>query len=377
MSNKHHKIASAKIASVRAIKHLTQRNYRTMFNNACKIFGLTTTASACIVISLSPVLAQSWGTFSVREGMGLNTNNNFRRIDGQPRMSIYRLDNNDPDQQFQILAGNRGGVLLKQRSTGKCLNAYRTSNGSEMNVWPCDANDLDQNWNLISVGNGFNLIQRVGTNQCVDTPTRDNAGKVHMWTCDRNNYNQLWRSSITPPPPPPLGQINLPFKSGQTWYVCQGYQGSPTHQSYYALDLTVSNQDFGSTACWARDNNASKSAGQPLLAPAAGKIYHVDRDLVCLSIDNNRSLLLGHIDRTVANGATVKQDDVLGYISKASSVNGGFSHIHLEGRKSSNCARGTTTPMTKANGLQLNGVGDLPDLPGGSNDYFKRALTRP
>lgn len=372
MSNKHHKIAGAKIASVRPFKHLTQRNYRTMFNNACKIFGLTATASACIAISLSPVLAQSWGTFSVREGMGLNTNNNFRRIDGQPRMSIYRLDNNDPDQQFQILPGNRGGVLLKQRSTGKCLNAYRISNGSEMNVWSCDANDLDQNWNLISVGDGFNLIQRVGTNQCVDTPTRDNAGKVHMWTCDRNNHNQRWRSSITPPP----GQINLPFRSGQTWYACQGYQGSPSHQSYYALDLTVSNQDFGNTACWPKDGNFSKSAGQPLLAPAAGKIYHVDRDLVCLSIDNNRSLLLGHIDRTVANGATVKQDDVLGYISKASSVNGGFSHIHLEGRKSSNCAKGTTTPMTEANGLKLNGVGDLPDLPG-SNDYFKRSLTRP
>jgi len=170
--------------------------------------------------------------------------------------------------------------------------------------------------------------------------------------------------------------INLPFGSRQTWYVCQGYQGPISHGSYYALDLTVSNKDFGSTACWANDGNTSKSAGQPLLAPAAGTIYHVGTDLVCLSIDKNRSLLLGHINRSVRNGATVRQNDVLGYISRASSVNGGFSHIHLEGRKSANCARGTSVPLTGANGFQLNGVGDLPDIRG-TNDYFKRALTRP
>jgi Ricin-type beta-trefoil lectin domain len=337
-----------------------------------KLIALASFLSITLPVTISASQAQAAETFFVKEGMALNTNNNFRRIDGNPRMSIYGRNDNDPDQQFDRLQGNRGGILLKHRSTGKCLNAHYLNNGSEINVWSCDANDPDQNWNIVDVGSGYNLIKRAGTNLCVDTPTRDNQGKVHLWTCDGNNGNQRWKSSIIVE----NGQINLPFRSGQTWYVCQGYQGYISHGSYYALDLTVSNKDFGSTACWANDGNASKSAGQPLLAPAAGKVTYIDQDLVCLSIDNNRSLFLGHIDRTVKNGAYVNKDDVLGYISKASPVNGRFSHIHLEGRKSANCARGTTVPLTDANGLKLNGVENLPDI-SGRNDYFKKPLTRP
>jgi hypothetical protein len=96
------------------------------------------------------------------------------------------------------MPGNRGGTLLKHRSTGKCLNAHYVSGGAEINVWPCDANDPDQNWNLDSVSNGRILIKRTGTNLCVDTPTRDNAGKVILWGCDGNNPNQRWLSSAVP-----------------------------------------------------------------------------------------------------------------------------------------------------------------------------------
>ncbi|MEH2106915.1 ricin-type beta-trefoil lectin domain protein [Nostoc sp.] len=344
-----------------------------MSHNVCKSIALVI-GSLSLVLSVGSASAHA-ETFSVQEGMALNTNNYFSRIDGTPRMSIYQRNDSDNDQQFDKLPGNRGGILLKHRSTGKCLNAHYLTQGSQINVWSCDANDPDQNWNLVDVGSGYNLIKRTGTNLCVDTPTRDNQGKVHLINCDGNNGNQRWKSSNIVNPPP-NGQINLPFRSGQTWYVCQGYQGYISHGNYYALDLTISNKDFGSTACWANDGNASKSAGQPLLAPAAGKIYHIDKDLVCLSIDKNRSLLLGHIDRTVSNGANVNKDDVLGYTSRASSVNGGFSHIHLEGRKSSNCAVGTTTPLTDLNSLKLNGVENLPDI-SGRNDYFKKVLTRP
>lgn len=93
------------------------------------------------------------------------------------------------------MSGNRGGTLLKHRSTGKCLNAHYLTQGSQINVWPCDANDADQNWNLVDVGNNFNLIKRTGTNLCVDTPTRDNQGIVHLINCDGNNGNQRWQSS--------------------------------------------------------------------------------------------------------------------------------------------------------------------------------------
>jgi hypothetical protein len=335
-------------------------------------FALGTAAVSFLVIGTSTVQAAE--TFSV-DNVALNTNWNFRRIDGNPRMSIYQRNNNDPDQQFDRLPGNRSGTLLKHRSTGRCLNAHYLSNGSEINVWPCDANDPDQNWNLDSVSDGRILIKRTGTNLCVDTPTRDNAGKVHLWTCDGNNPNQRWRSSASTPPPG-NGQVNLPFRSGQTWYVCQGYQGSVSHQTTFGLDLTATNQDFGTSACWARDRNVNKSAGQQVLAPASGRISYVDRDLVCLSIDANRSLLIGHINRSVANGAYVNKDAVLGTVSYAAPVNGGYAHIHLEGRRSSNCVRGTSVPLTDSNGLRLNGIENLPDL-SGSNDYFKKPLTRP
>jgi len=147
--------------------------------------------------------AQAAETFSVQEGKALNTNWNFRRIDGTPRISIWQRNDGDRDQQFDRLGGNLGGTLLKHVSTGLCLNAHYLWNGAEINLWNCNGNDPDQNFDLVDVGNNFNLIRRRGTNLCVDTPTRNDAGKVHLWQCDANNGNQRWRSSnnITPPPP--------------------------------------------------------------------------------------------------------------------------------------------------------------------------------
>ena len=344
--------------------------------------------SLCFTIATSIIVASSNAsvsaeTFVLNGNKALNTNRNFRLIDGHPRLSIWDHSINDADQNFDRRTGKKEGVLLVHRSTGKCLNAYRRFNGAEVNVYPCapNADDPDQNFNIESLSNGEVQIRVSNTNLCIDSPTRDNGGKATVWQCV-GNANQRFRingsSTIQPPQPPQppstSGQITLPFKSGQTWYVCQGYKGTISHQNSFALDLSIG-QDFGSTACWAKDRNVSRSANQPMLAPAGGKIYHVNSDLVCLSIDSNRSMLLGHVRDRVANGATVKQGDVLGYISAASSVNGGFSHIHLEARNSSRCAVGTSVPMTQANNFQLIGVGDLPS--GNPNTYFKKALTRP
>ena len=337
-------------------------------------FTLATAAISSLVIGTSA--AQAVETFSV-DNVALNTNWYFRRIDGNPRMSVYTRNDNDRDQQFDRLRGNRGGILLRHRSTGRCLNAHYLWNGAEINVWPCNPNDPDQNWNLVPVSDNRLLIKRTGTNLCVDTPNRSNEGKVHLWTCNGNNPNQRWRSSVSQTPSPGNGQINLPFRSGQTWYVCQGYQGSISHGTTFGLDLTATNKDFGSSACWAWDGNVNKSAGQQVLAPASGRIYYIESDLVCLSIDANRSLLIGHIDRKVAHGAYVNKDDVLGTVSSANRPkNGGYAHIHLEGRRSSNCAVGTSVPLTDSNGLRLNGIENLPNL-SGANDYFKKPLRRP
>ncbi|HEY9702873.1 MAG TPA: ricin-type beta-trefoil lectin domain protein, partial [Allocoleopsis sp.] len=186
----------------------------------------------CLVAVLSGSLLASQvnaETFQIG-GFGLNTNNNFSRIDGQPKMSSWQHNPNDNDQQFDQVRGNRGGMMLKHRSTGKCVNAYR-GNGSEFNVWPCNANDGDQNWNIINLGGGKVQLQKVGTNLCIDMPERRNYGRVHMIVCDRNNGNQQWVSSSQTPPPQtssviikPTTNRNLEFYKGQQWVTSNGYK---------------------------------------------------------------------------------------------------------------------------------------------------------
>ncbi|MCC3426319.1 MAG: ricin-type beta-trefoil lectin domain protein [Microcoleus sp. PH2017_01_SCD_O_A] len=342
--------------------------------NFQKVQKITAIAIASVSIAFTAQAAQAAETFQVNGGYALNTNKSFRLIDGNPRMSLYQHNINDPDQQFDRLSGSSSNsILLRHGSTGKCLNAHYLSNNAEINVWNCNASDPDQNWNLVNIPSGEFLIRRNGTNLCVDSPTRTNTGRVHLITCDSNNANQRWKSSGSSV----SGNIDLPFGRGQSWYVCQGYQGNPTHTNSYALDLTVSNQDFGATACYPSDGRSfSKSANYDVLAPASGTISYVNSDLVCLSIDNSHSLLIGHFNRTVANGQRVNAGQVLGKTSIANSNNGGFSHIHLEARNTAGCRVGTSVPLTSQYGFQLRGVGDLPNLPGG-NDYFKRGLTRP
>jgi hypothetical protein len=190
-----------------------------------KRFASTLAAASFLVIGASAVRAAE--LFSI-DNIALNTNLRFRKIDGNPRMSIFTKNNNDPDQQFDRLAGNRGGLLLKQRSTGRCLNAHYLWNGAEINVWPCNANDPDQNWNLLSVSGSRTLIKRTGTNLCVDTPTRNNEGKVHLWTCDSSNPNQRWLSN-----PVSVGQK---FTLSEYFQRLYGHTQAASARQYNPLD---------------------------------------------------------------------------------------------------------------------------------------------
>ena len=331
------------------------------------------------LLGANPAFAEN---FVLDGNKALNTNNNFSKINGNPRMSVWDFSPNDPEQQFTIVQNKIGGKRLVHRSTGKCLNAYLPKNGSDVNVWGCSDSDPDQSFDINSVGNDYFQIQRRGTTLCLDNPSpRTNGGRVVLWNCDRNNSNQRFKNtgtSIPNPPQPPQppvtsNQVILPFNRGETWFVCQGYNGPISHSGGYGLDLSIA-KDFGSTACYAADGKVSRSANRQVLAPAKGKITYVNADLVCLSIDSKRSMLIGHMARTAKNGSTVNQGDVLGTTSVANkNVNGGFSHIHLEARSSSNCARGTSVPLTKANGFELINVGDLV----GNQTHFKKALTRP
>jgi hypothetical protein len=164
------------------------------------VTAVAATASISILVgavSQSAALAES---FIQNGNKALNTNNNFVKLDGNPRMAVWKWDSSDADQQFDRLSGALGGTLLKHRSTGKCLNSHYLKNGGLLNVWACNPSDPDQNFNIISVGNGYNLIQRRGTNLCVDSPTRDDGGTVYVQPCDANNANQKWNNGTVAPP---------------------------------------------------------------------------------------------------------------------------------------------------------------------------------
>lgn len=180
-----------------------------MWNKASKLVALIFGATLSFLgISTSATQAQTFETFYVNGNKALNTNSNFRRINGNPRMAVWDRRDSDPDQQFERIQGNRGGILLKHRSTGLCLNVNNPGFGTEVYTWTCDRNSLDQNFKLDDIGGGAFLIRR-DSRFCVDSPTRDNGGKVHTWECASTQVNQQWRSSNAPVVNPPPASNNV------------------------------------------------------------------------------------------------------------------------------------------------------------------------
>jgi hypothetical protein len=136
-------------------------------------------------------------------GVSLNTNYGFRRIDGEPRMSVYQTNPNDEDQHFDW-SNVPGGQSIRHRSTGKCLNAYRKYAGAEVNVWSCNSADPDQIWQMIDKGNGYVLWRLKDTNLCLtaDTPVQ-NESRVALQGCAYGGPNgtQDWIGSNNPNSP--------------------------------------------------------------------------------------------------------------------------------------------------------------------------------
>jgi hypothetical protein len=143
-------------------------------------------------------------------GVSLNTNYNYRRIYGEPRMSVYATNPNDGDQQFDRIQGN-AGWMLKHRGTGKCLNAYSKYSGAEPFVWACNPADMDQNWDMLDKGNGYVLYRLKNTGLCLtaDTPV-GNSSFVALRDCAYNGANgtQDWIGSLNPNSPVYSGNAN-------------------------------------------------------------------------------------------------------------------------------------------------------------------------
>lgn len=167
----------------------------------------------------------------------------------------------------------------------------------------------------------------------------------------------------------------LPFAEGETWYVCQGYNGRISHQGAKALDLTVRAEDVGATGCWAADGNVNSSAGRELRAAASGTLAHVGTDLACLSFDAGGSMLIGHIAGRAGAGQ-VNQDTRIGYVASAATANGGYSHIHIQAHTGPGCAAsGETVAFSDEHGMRFDGAPNLSSS-GTVNQHRGQALSR-
>jgi murein DD-endopeptidase MepM/ murein hydrolase activator NlpD len=300
-------------------------------------------------------------------------------------INTFEPDGTD-DWKF-VVVRTRNGMKFKRLNTNHIITSknFPSSNLALLEAYnDVGGEDKYQTWIPIPSKSGFfNICLLAQQDQCMNVPRSTNRTKLTTYQRDLNDQDQ-WFSAVVLQSQNNSGgqnnnsggQISLPFRSGQTWYVCQGYNGSRSHQNYAALDLTVA-KDFGqNNACYAADSNVDKSTAQPILAPASGKILYINGrpDLVCLQLDAGRSILIGHMRRSVGNGQSVSEGSQLGTVAPSTDPNiGEYAHIHIEARKSSNCALGTTVPFTNAQGFQFRGVGDLP----GDKTHWKLELRKP
>jgi hypothetical protein len=157
-------------------------------------------------------------------------------------------------------------------------------------------------------------------------------------------------------------KINLPFNRSQTWYVCNGYNGTGNNRNASALDLRLNScSGYG-------------SVGQLVRAPGSGTVWHQGQDMVCLKLDTGGSLLIGHMVRALPNVTRVSTDDVLGSVSAVSYLNDYNAQIHIQAHRSSYCT-GPTYSFTDGYGFRFNDVPDLPNT-GRPNEHYGRTLRR-
>jgi hypothetical protein len=146
------------------------------------------------------------------------------------------------------------------------------------------------------------------------------------------------------------GNILPPFDAGQTWNVCQGYGGGPTHTgtSQYGLDLT-------GAGC---DNSA---AGRTVRAPVSGTVYYYQPAYgnMCINLPDGRSLTLTHIDSSITSG-TVNAGQAVGTVAAPNQRgNAGVAHIHFQLWATPGCYGNPGIPFDADHGARICGAPNL------------------
>ncbi|WP_214110754.1 VCBS repeat domain-containing M23 family metallopeptidase [Acrocarpospora catenulata] len=163
----------------------------------------------------------------------------------------------------------------------------------------------------------------------------------------------------TSPAKAATGDILPPFDLGQTWNICQGYNGPVSHTgtSEYGLDLT-------GAGC----NNSA--AGRNVRAPIGGTVsyYQASYGNLCVNIAGGRSYTLTHIDSSITSGS-VTAGQLVGTVAAAGNRgNNNLAHIHFQMWGASNCYNSSVIPFDTAHGTRICGAPDLtPTGPNGGN----------
>jgi hypothetical protein len=185
----------------------------------------------------------------------------------------------------------------------------------------------------------------------------------------------------------------LPFPVGETWYVCQGYNGlvSHHHNLIHGLDLSIDPNSVrkGGRGCQdkAGDGRDIKdvSAGRTVIAPVTGEIvsYWGTEDFVCINLDDpdNGSVAVGHIgNRPAINTEVFAGQTVIGTVNKANTTagDGGYAHIHIQAFSDRNCAGASSIPFDDAHLTRFQCAPDLPFNSDSSatNQWYGTGLAR-
>ena len=332
--------------------------------------SILTTVSKCTgfvfgvaIVSLASLAGSSSSnaeTFVLNGDKALNTNPNFRTIDGHPRMSIWKHSLNDADQNFDRKNGGNGGEHLVHRRTAKCVNAPRRWNGAEVNVYPCRIGDGDQNFNIESIGNGDVQIRVANTTFCLDNPNRIDGGLVTLQKCVGNVNQRFKINGGTTPPPPSTGYYrNLSSLSNDAW---DQYSGDNTRfdpmwagevdersktpseiaQIYTDLTTTIFGQRRRMTAGYLYDvsyfNGQGKKwhaaldidapKGTSVKAVIGGTTWNIQNTtgnfFMAVKGDDGKLWIYGHLGSlSVTNGKRIEAGNEVG-------KTGSLNHLHLE-----------------------------------------------
>lgn len=174
------------------------------------------------------------------------------------------------------------------------------------------------------------------------------------------------------------GALQLPIPPGQTWYVCQGYNGQATHAGVPALDLSAARESPGGKGCLA--GTKYSSAGAVVSSPGAGIAHRwpgcCGNDFVCVDLDRGGSVAIGHLSNRAASGRRVAAGDRIGTVAWPGISNGDYAHIHVQAHSTPRCTQGSEgVAFDVAHGFKWACTPDLP-YSGTVNQYSGLAVAR-